>query len=43
MGQSPHVVMTPHHIILYPLVEEKDKCNCVEIHPHEENAEAQHE
>jgi len=37
------VVMTPHHTILYPVVEEKDICNRVEIHPHAENAKAQHE
>jgi len=36
--QSPTVVMTPHHINLYPLVEEKNECNDVKIHPYEENA-----
>jgi hypothetical protein len=24
--------MTPHHIILYPLVEEKNECKTVDIH-----------
>jgi hypothetical protein len=47
VGQSPHespqMVMTPHHIILCPLVEEKDGRNGVEIHPHGEKAKAQHE
>jgi hypothetical protein len=36
--QSPHVVMTPHHITGYPLVEEKKECNDVEIQPYEEKA-----
>jgi hypothetical protein len=36
--QSPYVVMTPHHINLYPMVKEKNECNYVEIHPYEENA-----
>jgi len=42
MNESPHlsllVVMTPHHIQLYPLVEEKNEGNYVEIHPYEESA-----
>ena len=32
------MVITPHHIGLYPLVEEENGCNYVEIHPYEENA-----
>jgi len=31
--QSPPLVLTPHHIDLYPLVEEKNKYNEVEMHP----------
>jgi hypothetical protein len=23
--QSPHVVMTPHHVVLYTLIKEKDE------------------
>jgi hypothetical protein len=23
--QSPHVVMTPHHIVRYPLIEDKER------------------
>jgi hypothetical protein len=30
--------MTPHHINWYSVVEEKNECNDVEIHPDEENA-----
>jgi hypothetical protein len=26
-NQSPTLVMTPHHIDLYPMVEEKNECN----------------
>lgn len=36
--QSPHMMMTSHHLNLYPLVEEKIEGNDVEIHPYEENA-----
>ena len=35
--KSHRDVMTPHHIILYTLVEEKNECNYVEIHLYEEN------
>jgi hypothetical protein len=27
-------MMTPHHIFLYPLVEEKNECKTVDIHPY---------
>jgi hypothetical protein len=33
---SPHVGKTPPHIHLYSVVEEKNKCNDVEMHPQEE-------
>jgi hypothetical protein len=36
--QSSYLMMTPHHIILYPLVEEKSEYNGEEIHPYEESA-----
>jgi hypothetical protein len=29
--------MTPHHISLYPLVEGKNGCKTVDIHPNQEN------
>jgi hypothetical protein len=35
--KSHRDVMTPHHINLYPMVEEKNECNTVEIHPYGEN------
>ena len=35
---SPHVVMTPHHILLYTLIEHKKECSQVEIHRREEKA-----
>ena len=35
--QSPHVVMTPHHIDLYTVIEEKNERNQVEIHQYEED------
>jgi len=34
--QSPTVVMTPHHINSYRVVEEKNECNDLKIHPYEE-------
>ncbi|UCC52398.1 MAG: hypothetical protein JSV68_00240, partial [Anaerolineaceae bacterium] len=37
-NQSPNLVMTPHPKFLYLVVIEKNKCNYVKIHPHEENA-----
>jgi hypothetical protein len=37
-NQSPSVVMTPHHIRLYPMVEVKKQCNHQELQPYEENA-----
>jgi len=27
-------MMTPHHIFLYPLIEEMNECTTVEIHPY---------
>jgi hypothetical protein len=30
-------MMTPHHILLYLLVEDENGCMTVEIHPHREN------
>jgi hypothetical protein len=30
--------MTPHHVYLYYLVEEKKQCNYMDLYRHEENA-----
>lgn len=35
--QSHRDVMTPHHIILYPLVKEKNEHDYVRIYSYEEN------
>jgi hypothetical protein len=36
--QSPHVMMTPHHMYLYPLFSEQNQCNHKELHRCEEHA-----
>ncbi len=36
--QSPHVMMTPHHMDVYPLISEQNQCNHKELHRCEEQA-----
>jgi hypothetical protein len=36
--ESPHVVMSSHHILVYLVIEEKNANIEVDIHPYEEKA-----
>jgi len=38
MNKSPHLVMPSHHMLVYLLIEEKNVCNHLKIHPDEEKA-----